>query len=261
MGMGGRASVRHFAIMRGTLRTFGCWSERTNPAARPPAAPSPCKGPISHPRRFFSPQPRLWPVELLTDSRICRGRTGPAKPPPVPDPLPQPPHRPAGAAGSQWAAGHPPAQPRRQPRHPQARQTGWSTSPPAFSSLPHKLPLLFLLLTHPDPSFQASERDLQALRLRSPPCGGMQKRDRRGEGQNREHVGRRERDAGRDEPKGVINIWHRAFHFTSRTPFSFASHRTSGLPTPGAATVCPAGATARCKGRARCRSTPLRRPC
>lgn len=165
-----------------TLGTFGCWSERTNPAARPPAAPSPCEGPISHPRRSFSPQPRLWPVELLTDSRICRGRTGPAKPPPVPDPLPQPPHRPAGAAGSQWAAGHPPAQPRRQPRHPQARQTGWSTSPPAFSSLPHKLPLLFLLLTSPDPSFQATERDLQAFGLRSPPCGGMQKRDRRERG-------------------------------------------------------------------------------
>lgn len=142
-------------------------STPTQPLA-PTAAPSPCKGPISHPRRFFSPQPRLWPVELLTDSRICRGRTGPAKPPPVPDPLPQPPHRPAGAAGSQWAAGHPPAQPRRQPRHPQARQTGWSTSPPAFSSLPHKLPLLFLLLTHPDPSFSSEREGFAGVRVALP---------------------------------------------------------------------------------------------
>lgn len=77
---------------------------------------------------FLSLQPRLWAVQLLTDSRIRRGRAGQAKPPPVPDPLPQPPHCPPGAAGAQWAAGHPTAQPRHQPRHPQARQTGWSCS-------------------------------------------------------------------------------------------------------------------------------------
>ncbi|XP_067151250.1 protein Smaug homolog 1 isoform X1 [Apteryx mantelli] len=68
-------------------------------------------------------EPRLWPVELLADSWLCRCRNGQTKPPAIPDPLPQPPHRPAGAAGARRAAGHGPAQRRRQPRHPQARQT------------------------------------------------------------------------------------------------------------------------------------------
>lgn len=49
--------------------------------------------------------------------------------------------------------------------------------------------------------------------------------------------------------------------FTSHAVPLFAPRRTSGLPTLGAATACPAGATARCKGRARCRCTPPRRPC